>query len=70
VRLEQVWINDAPYADFDADALTVKLPNTSERVNVKVRLVPVPAPKLSTDGASSQAAEGVVAATPSPAAAS
>jgi anti-anti-sigma regulatory factor len=38
VRLAEVWINDLPYADFDADALTVKLPG-NEECRVKVRIV-------------------------------
>jgi mannose/cellobiose epimerase-like protein (N-acyl-D-glucosamine 2-epimerase family) len=40
VRLEQVWIDDKPYDNFDADALTVNLPDTKERVRVKVRIEP------------------------------
>jgi hypothetical protein len=40
VRLDQVWIDDEPYQEFDANALTVKLPETKERVRVRVRLVP------------------------------
>ncbi|MDQ4068509.1 MAG: STAS domain-containing protein, partial [Actinomycetota bacterium] len=38
VRLAEVWVNDLPYADFDADALTVRLP-PNEEVRVKVRIV-------------------------------
>ncbi len=38
VRLAEVWINDLPYADFDADALTVRLP-PNEECRVKVRIV-------------------------------
>ena len=38
VRLAEVWVNDLPYADFDADALTVRLP-ANEEVRVKVRIV-------------------------------
>jgi hypothetical protein len=38
VRLDAVWINDVPYADFDADALTVKLP-PGEECRVKVRII-------------------------------
>ncbi len=38
VRLAEVWVNDLPYADFDADALTVKLP-PNEECRVKVRIV-------------------------------
>ena len=37
VRLAKVWIDGEPYTDFDADALTVTLPQTdSSRVRVKV----------------------------------
>jgi mannose/cellobiose epimerase-like protein (N-acyl-D-glucosamine 2-epimerase family)/anti-anti-sigma regulatory factor len=38
VRLAEVWVNDLPYADFDPDALTVRLPQ-NEEVRVKVRIV-------------------------------
>jgi len=31
VRLEAVWINGDPYKDFDAEAMTVKLPALSEQ---------------------------------------
>ena len=40
VRIDQVWVDDQEYSGFDADALTVKLPTTTQRVHVKVRLVP------------------------------
>ena len=40
VRLEQVWIDDEPYADFDAENLTVKLPAGNQQVRVKARIVP------------------------------
>lgn len=40
VRLDQVWVNGEEYANFDAQALTVKLPNTADSVKVKVRIVP------------------------------
>jgi len=42
IRIGEVWINDEPYQNFDADALTVKLPTTKEQVRVKVRVEPVP----------------------------
>ena len=32
VRIGEVWIDDKPYTNFDADALTVTLPETDERV--------------------------------------
>jgi anti-anti-sigma factor len=40
VRLEEVWINGKSHRDFDAAALTVKLPATGGRLKVRVRLVP------------------------------
>ncbi|MEI6291795.1 MAG: N-acyl-D-glucosamine 2-epimerase, partial [Chloroflexota bacterium] len=41
VRIGDVWVNDELYANFDAERLTVKLPETNKQVRVKVRLVPV-----------------------------
>lgn len=38
VRLAEVWVNDLPYADYDAEALTVKLP-ANEECRVRVRIV-------------------------------
>ncbi|MHB8620095.1 MAG: N-acyl-D-glucosamine 2-epimerase, partial [Chloroflexota bacterium] len=40
ITIQQVWINDQNHSDFDAEALTVKLPRTNDRVRVKVRVVP------------------------------
>ncbi len=40
VRIEQVWIDGAPYDKFDANELTVKLPDTKDRLRVKVRIAP------------------------------
>lgn len=40
IRLEKVWINDEPYNDFDADALTVKLPAAATDLRVQVRIAP------------------------------
>ena len=40
VKISEVWINDQPYADFDAEALTVQLPQSTESLKVKVRIVP------------------------------
>jgi mannose/cellobiose epimerase-like protein (N-acyl-D-glucosamine 2-epimerase family) len=34
------WVNDKPYEHFDAKALTVQLPDSPERVKVKVQLLP------------------------------
>jgi hypothetical protein len=39
IRIEEVWVDDRPYHDFDADRLTVTLPPDQE-VRVRVRLVP------------------------------
>ena len=44
VRLEQVWIDDEPYADFDAERMTVNLPKSERRVRVKVLLQPLGRP--------------------------
>jgi hypothetical protein len=40
IRIEQAWIDDEPYSHFDAEALTVRLPETKEQVRVKVTLAP------------------------------
>lgn len=40
VAIASVEIDGKPYQDFDAQGLTVKLPDTQERVKVKVRLAP------------------------------
>jgi mannose/cellobiose epimerase-like protein (N-acyl-D-glucosamine 2-epimerase family) len=40
VRLAQVRIDGDPHEDFDAEAMTVVLPQTDRRVQVKVRLEP------------------------------
>ena len=44
IRIGQVWIDDVPYTNFDAEALQVTLPVTQQRVRVKVRIEPVVAP--------------------------
>lgn len=41
VYISECYINDQPYSNFDAQGLTVKLPDTSEQVRVKVLLTPV-----------------------------
>ena len=41
IRIGEVWINDEPYKNFDANNLTVKLPTAKEPVRVKVRIEPV-----------------------------
>jgi anti-anti-sigma factor len=40
IRIESVTVDDKDYSDFDANALTVKLPVTKDAVTIKVRLVP------------------------------
>ena len=40
VRISEVTVDDQPYDDFDADGLTVKLPQTDEQVRVRVRVEP------------------------------
>jgi mannose/cellobiose epimerase-like protein (N-acyl-D-glucosamine 2-epimerase family) len=40
VRLTDVWIDGKPYANFDPEALTVKLPETKDRLLVKARVTP------------------------------
>lgn len=41
VKIAKCEINGEPYTDFDSEALTVKLPQTTERVTVKVQIAPV-----------------------------
>ncbi len=41
IRISAVEIDGKPYTDFDAAALTVRLPDTTERVKVKVTISPV-----------------------------
>lgn len=40
IRIASVTINGEAYTNFDADALTVTLPESEERVSVKVQIVP------------------------------
>jgi mannose/cellobiose epimerase-like protein (N-acyl-D-glucosamine 2-epimerase family) len=40
VKIGACWLNEEPYNNFDADALTVKLPDTKEQVKIKVQIVP------------------------------
>ena len=40
IRIGEVWIDDEPYSNFDAENLTVKLPETKQQVRVKVRIEP------------------------------
>ncbi len=39
-RLEKVWVDGAPYSAFDAERMSVNLPKTDRRVQVKVLLQP------------------------------
>lgn len=41
VKISSVTLNEQPYSNFDADALTVTLPETDERVKICVTLQPV-----------------------------
>ncbi|WP_017293575.1 hypothetical protein [Geminocystis herdmanii] len=41
IKIGKVEIDGEPYSDFDAEALTIKLPKTDTRVKVKVTIVPV-----------------------------
>ncbi|MGL4618611.1 MAG: STAS domain-containing protein, partial [Chroococcidiopsis sp.] len=41
VRIGEVWIDDRSYTDFDANQLTVKLPDTRDQVRVRVRILPI-----------------------------
>ncbi|NLO02383.1 MAG: N-acyl-D-glucosamine 2-epimerase [Bacteroidales bacterium] len=38
--IEECFINDEPYTDFDANNLTVRLPETDKQVRVKVKISP------------------------------
>jgi hypothetical protein len=40
IKIDGVWLDEKPYDNFDASGLTVKLPDTSEQVRVKVRVTP------------------------------
>jgi mannose/cellobiose epimerase-like protein (N-acyl-D-glucosamine 2-epimerase family) len=40
IRLDKVWIDGESYSDFDAEGLTVKLPESKEWLTVKVTIVP------------------------------
>ncbi|MCP5449856.1 MAG: N-acyl-D-glucosamine 2-epimerase [Gammaproteobacteria bacterium] len=40
IRISEVWINGHGYDDFDADALTVKLPEEHGEITVRVRIAP------------------------------
>ena len=40
IYIGECFIDDEPYDNFDSSALTVKLPDTKDRVRVKVKIVP------------------------------
>ncbi|MBI4822297.1 MAG: AGE family epimerase/isomerase [Deltaproteobacteria bacterium] len=40
IKITDVWVNDEPYTNFDAEGLTVKIPETKERPRIKVRVAP------------------------------
>lgn len=40
IKIDEVWIDDKQYTDFDAENLTVKLPESDKRLKVKVSLIP------------------------------
>jgi mannose/cellobiose epimerase-like protein (N-acyl-D-glucosamine 2-epimerase family) len=42
IFIDQVFVNDEPYADFDAGALTVKVPDSKDEVRIRVRISPRP----------------------------
>jgi anti-anti-sigma factor len=44
IRIGSVEVDGAPYADFDADGLTVKVPEGKKRVKIRVRVVPTTDP--------------------------
>ncbi|MGH8902315.1 MAG: AGE family epimerase/isomerase [Egibacteraceae bacterium] len=48
VYLDEVWINNELYTDFDPDALTVRLPETDQDIKVRVRIAPTADPFDST----------------------
>ena len=41
VKIEKVWVDNNPWKKFDAEKLTVELPNLNFRPKIKVRIVPV-----------------------------
>lgn len=41
IYISECFIDDEPYANFDANALTVQLPETDKQVRVKVQISPV-----------------------------
>lgn len=41
IKISEVWVDGKPYTDFDADGLTVKVPDVKHRPKIKVRIIPV-----------------------------
>lgn len=40
IRLSDVWVNEEKYAQFDAEGLTVRVPESKDPVKIKVRIEP------------------------------
>jgi hypothetical protein len=40
IRIGSVWVDGAPYADFDAEGLTVKIPEGTSSPRIRVRILP------------------------------
>ena len=40
IRISEVWIDDSPWKNFDAEKLTVELPKLDYRPKIKVRIIP------------------------------
>ncbi len=40
IRIGEVWVNEEPYKSYDAENLTVKIPDTKVAPRIKVRLIP------------------------------
>jgi len=41
IRIDEVYVDGKPYTDFDSEGLTVKVPATTHRPKIRVRIVPV-----------------------------
>jgi len=41
IKIGQCWIDDEPHSNFDANALTVNLPDSDRSLRVKVQIVPI-----------------------------
>ncbi|HZC01226.1 MAG TPA: N-acyl-D-glucosamine 2-epimerase, partial [Gammaproteobacteria bacterium] len=40
IHLSEVWVNGEKYSRFDAENLTVRVPDSKEAVQIKVRIEP------------------------------